>query len=174
MGVLVASFAATTLDTATRIQRYVVSELATDYGIKPLSGRYAATTFAVVSAAILALVQGGGKGGLILWPLFGTTNQLLAGLAPLIATVYLIKNNRNPWPTALPMVFMIGVTGWAMVIKIFDFTRDHDWHLVTIGLLILLLEIWMIVETIVSLNKYRRDKLNLQPGSASLTEGTSE
>ena len=84
MAVLVASFAATTLDTATRLQRYVISELAQTANIKPLMNRYIATAFALVLAAAVALLQGPsgpGSGGMTLWPLFGATNQLLAGLA---------------------------------------------------------------------------------------------
>ncbi len=50
MGVFVASFAGTTLDTATRIQRYVVSELSSDLKIGQLKNRHMATGFAVVTA----------------------------------------------------------------------------------------------------------------------------
>ena len=58
MAVLVASFAATTLDTATRLQRYVIHELALTANIKPLQNRYIATAFALVFAAAVALLQG--------------------------------------------------------------------------------------------------------------------
>ena len=104
MGVLVASFAATTLDTATRLQRYVVQELGRAVGdqvpamrpvMLPLTNPYGATLFAVVTAFLLALLpkpgvawslETAGGGGLILWPLFGATNQLLGGLAFLVIT----------------------------------------------------------------------------------------
>ena len=82
MAVLVASFAATTLDTATRLQRYVIQELAGTMQIKPLTNRYAATALALVLGGAVALMpgpNGPGSGGLILWPLFGAVNQLLAG-----------------------------------------------------------------------------------------------
>ena len=58
MAVLVASFAATTLDTATRLQRYVIHELAQTVNFKPLTNRYTATAFALVLAAAVALLQG--------------------------------------------------------------------------------------------------------------------
>ena len=93
MAVLVASFAATTLDTATRLQRYVIYELAQTANIKPLMNRYIATAFALVLAAAVALLQGPsgpGSGGLTLWPLFGATNQLLAGLAFMVIVFYLV------------------------------------------------------------------------------------
>ncbi|MHC4752851.1 MAG: carbon starvation CstA family protein, partial [Planctomycetota bacterium] len=85
MGVFIASFAGTTLDTSTRIQRYVVSELATDLRIRFLANRWIATTFVVLTAAGLAFATGAdGKGAMKLWPLFGTANQLLAALALLV------------------------------------------------------------------------------------------
>ncbi len=150
MGVFVASFAGTTLDTATRIQRYVITELATDYNIKPLATRHGATTFAIVSALILAMSQGAGKGGLILWPLFGTTNQLLAGLALLVISVYLLKNRKPAWYTICPMVFMVLMTGWAMIKNINIFYSGNQWHLFVIGIIVLVLNIWMIIEAIIS------------------------
>ncbi len=155
MGVFVASFASTTLDTATRIQRYVVSELAGAWRIRPLANRYAATAFAVVTAAVLALVQGGGKGGLILWPLFGTTNQLLAGLTLLVIALYLRQRGKSSSYAFYPMLFMIGMTGWAMVANLVKFVKEDTWHLVVIGGLVLALEVWMIIETIVVLHSGR-------------------
>ncbi|MEZ6119529.1 MAG: carbon starvation CstA 5TM domain-containing protein [Pirellulaceae bacterium] len=92
MAVLVASFAATTLDTATRLQRYVVQELALSLRIYPLTNKYAATALAVVLALAVAMTPGPlgrGYGGMILWPLFGATNQLLAGLTFTVTVLYL-------------------------------------------------------------------------------------
>ncbi|MFQ5952819.1 MAG: carbon starvation protein A [Candidatus Omnitrophota bacterium] len=148
VGVLVASFAGTTLDTATRVQRYVVTELATDYKIKILQTRYPATALAVGAAAALAFAQGGGKGALILWPLFGTSNQLLAGLVLLVASIYLIKRESNVWPTAVPMFFMVITSSWALLINICRFFASGEWHLVVIGIFILVLEGWMIFEAV--------------------------
>ncbi|MFH1798642.1 MAG: carbon starvation protein A [Candidatus Omnitrophota bacterium] len=156
VGVLIASFAGTTLDTATRIQRYVITELAGDYKVKILKNRYAATFAAVLSAAVLAFAQGSGQGALLLWPLFGTSNQLLAGLVLLVATVYLLRKERTKvkkaWgrvcTTAVPMLFMIVTSSWAMLINLALFFRSNQWHLVVIGALMVLLEIWMIGEAI--------------------------
>ncbi len=95
MAVFIVSFAATTVDTATRIQRYVVVELPGAYKFKPLSCRQAGTAFAIISAALLAFYDGSGKGALKLLPLFGSVNQLLAGLALLVMTIYLAKRKIN-------------------------------------------------------------------------------
>ena len=80
IAVLVASFAATTLDTATRLQRYVIQELTGTLKITPLTNKYAATGLAVALGAAMAMVPGPkgiGTGGLILWPLFGATNPVV-------------------------------------------------------------------------------------------------
>jgi len=154
VAVLIASFAGTTLDTATRIQRYVVTELAADYNIEPLQHRYPATALAVLAAAALAFAQGGGKGALMLWPLFGTSNQLLAGLVLLVASVYIIKEERTKvWPTLVPMVLMIVTSSWAMLINLREFSSSGQWHLAVIGGLMLVFEIWMILEAVLCIRK---------------------
>jgi carbon starvation protein len=149
MAVFVVSFAATTLDSATRIQRYVVVELSSACNFKPLTGRQAATAFAVISAVLLAFYDGSGKGALKLWPLFGSINQLLAGLALLVITIYLARRKISIAYTAIPMVFMIIMTGWAMVINIQRYYSSSNWLLFIIGLAVFLLEVWMIIESIV-------------------------
>jgi carbon starvation protein len=151
IAVFIVSFAATTVDTATRIQRYVVVELSNACSFKPLAGRQAATLFAVTTAFVLAFYDGSGKGALKLWPLFGSVNQLLAGLALLVTTIYLARRQVNITCTAIPMVFMIAMTGWAMVLNIQKFYSTANWFLLTIGLAVFVLEIWMIVESVVVL-----------------------
>ena len=173
MGVLVASFAATTLDTACRLQRYVVQELAGTFqrdGERPgilavpagvLSNKHGATIFAIVLAgAMAALPVGGaawdwasaGKGGLILWPLFGATNQLLAGLAFLVISFWLWRRKLPVFFVALPMVFMLIIPAWALVSQqggIIGSTRaETNWLLVSVALATLVLEVWMVIEAV--------------------------
>jgi carbon starvation protein len=153
MGVLIASFAGTTLDTATRIQRYVVNEIASDRGFRPLQGRYISTFLVVAAAAALAFAQGGGKGALMLWPVFGTSNQLLAGLVLLVTTLYLLKTRKPVWITLVPMIFMVIISSWGMVYNILDFTGKGQLHLSGVSILLLMFEIWMIVESILVVRK---------------------
>jgi carbon starvation protein len=148
LGVMVASFAGTTLDTSARIQRYVVSELAQEYRLRPLSTRYGATLFAVLTAGLLSFARGGGKGALLLWPLFGTTNQLLAGLVLLTITVYLLKKGRPLIYTLIPMLFMLIVATWALVLNVKSFLDGGDLFLATLGIVFFLLALWMIGEAI--------------------------
>ena len=175
MGVLVASFAGTTLDTACRLQRYVVQELAATLGGKPgnegtrpvtpfalLQNKHGATIFAVVIATALAAIpQGGaewslanaGKGGLTLWPLFGATNQLLAGLSFMVIAFYLWRRGRAIWFIVIPMLFMLIMPMWAMLHQLFITpgwlkAGQVDYLLGGIGLATIALEIWMIIEAI--------------------------
>ena len=175
MGVLVASFAGTTLDTACRLQRYVVQELAATLGgklgekeVSPvapfalLQNKHGATIFAVVIAtAMAAIPQGGaewslanaGKGGLTLWPLFGATNQLLAGLSFMVITFYLWRRGRAIWFLAIPMIFMLVMPMWAMLHQLFVSpgwlkAGQINYLLGGIGLVTIALEIWMIIEAL--------------------------
>ena len=185
MGVLVASFAGTTLDTATRLQRYVVQELASTFAprISPtampaegydtqfdrgvvaksisfnplvwLTNKHGATLFAVVTAFGLALFpkpgtawswESIGTGGLILWPLFGATNQLLAGLAFLVVCFWLWRRKIPVYFCAIPMVFMLIVPGWALCSDMLKYFGNGQYLLGGIAALALALEAWMIVE----------------------------
>lgn len=209
MGVFVASFAATTLDSACRLQRYVIAELAgagtmtltseevclaCGYALRGLDetapcpecatterrrevappkhaisrivgNRYVATGIAVATAAALALSDafttnpatgtaygfaGAGKGALILWPIFGATNQLLGGLALLVITVWLVRHKRPAWVTAIPMVFMLAMTGWAIVSLVSQFAQaEGKAHLLAVGIAMLALEVWIVAEAVV-------------------------
>jgi carbon starvation protein len=176
MGVLVASFAGTTLDTACRLQRYVVQELASTIGGKVgekntkqpmaplalLQNKHGATIFAIIIATGMAAIPPGeaewswanaGKGGLILWPLFGATNQLLAGLSFLVITFYLWRRGRAVWFLVIPMIFMLIMPIWAMTYQLFLapgwlIAEQPNMLLGGIGLATIALEIWMIIEAI--------------------------
>lgn len=156
MGVFIASFAGTTLDTSVRIQRYVVSEMASDLRIPLLPNRWVATTFVVLTAAALAFATGAnGTGAMILWPLFGSANQLLAALALLVITLYLKrKGGRKFLVTGIPCLIMLVITNWAMVKNEINFLAKEDpfqkWLLVTIGAGIFVLALWMTIETVVA------------------------
>jgi len=162
IGVFLVSFAATTLDSATRIQRYVISEIAAAWKIPVIGKKHPATIVAIITAFILAFSNGDGKGALTLWPLFGTVNQLLAALALFVITIYLKKRNVNIFYTAVPMVFMVLMTGWAMISNLGLFFNQSEWLLFIIGLAVFTLEIWMIIEGAVILYKTYKVKLKLK------------
>ena len=153
MGVFIVSFAATTLDTATRIQRYVVTELAEGAGLPQLAGRWPATLLAVVSAMALAFYSGDGKGAMALWPIFGAVNQLLAGLALLAVISYLVYLRRPVWVALPPMLFMVVMTVWALVANGQRLWAEGNLLLAALSGLILFLQGWMLLETLLILRR---------------------
>jgi carbon starvation protein len=170
IGVFIVSFAATTLDTATRIQRYIVGELAKLCKVPALSRKHPATLIAVSTAFLLAFHNGSGTGALILWPLFGCTNQLLAGMALLVVTVYLAHKKYPIYYTLIPMLFMVAVTGWAMIDTLDRFFKDRNWLLFGIGIIIFALEIWMIIESAIVVKNVLTDSDENEDDAEIITE----
>ena len=144
--VVVISFAATTMDTGVRLQRYIISELGAQYGVKVAQNRWLATLIAVASCAVLALGIDRGAGGMRLWPLFGTTNQLTGALSLLVVTLFLLSLKRKIWVTAIPMIFLLFMTTWAMVLNLIRYYTDSQAVLLAVGGAIFVLELWLIFE----------------------------
>ncbi len=201
MGVLVASFAGTTMDTACRLQRYVIQELASALGSRagtaasrsnPLAiftNKHAATSLAIITAGIIASLpkpgtswtfEHAGTGGLLLWPLFGATNQLLGGLAFLVISFWLWRRGKPVWMYVLPMIIMLVMPAWAMLWQMFvqavgsdtSWLADGKWVLMGFGLATLALEAWMVVEAILIWPKARNIlEESLPPLSEALPHG---
>ena len=149
IAVLVASFAATTLDTATRLQRYVVQEIGRTTNITALENKYTATSIAVGFGLVAALIPGPagpGSGGLILWPVFGATNQLLAGLAFLVIMFYLRRRNKPTWFLIPPLLAMIVFPTYALVWQMIGWYKAGSWILLIVAVIIQALQIWMLIE----------------------------
>ncbi len=154
IAVVVVSFALTTLDSATRLLRFNISEIGSSLGIQVLHNRYLASVLAVAAICFFAFYKVDGEpAGLVLWTLFGTTNQLLAGLTLLVATLYLYQRGRSPLFTGLPMVFMLISTFTALVKNLIDFWRDDRYLLLVVGTVLLLVALGIVVE---GLRAFRR------------------
>ena len=165
IAVLVACFAATTLDSATRLQRYVIQEIGNSIGVKPLTNKYVATGVALSLGLLIAVQPNGlgvrGGGGLMLWPLFGATNQLLAGMAFMVTLFWLWRRGKPFWFVAIPMLFMVLLPAWALLWQLFNSETGWLVHfenhrlLAVIAVVALALQIWIVVEACLAWPKAR-------------------
>jgi len=162
VAVIVVSFAATTLDTSVRLMRYIIAELGQEYQIKSMTNIHVATSIAVISTALLVLLPEGpkglGSGGYLIWPLFGTSNQLLAGISLLLVSIWLKRNNRSIIYTAVPMIFLLFMTLWALIKQVvFEWSglgaSDANFLLLFFGAIILGFTIWILFESFFALFK---------------------
>jgi carbon starvation protein len=155
IAVVVVSFALTTLDSATRLLRFNVSEIGESLRMKFLGNRYVATAIAVGAICFFAFYEitdaktGASKpAGLVLWTLFGVINQLLAGLTLLVATLYLKQRGRAWGFTGFPMLLMLTSTFVALFTKVNDFWRDGQVLLFVVGCMLILIGAGIVVEGI--------------------------
>lgn len=146
--VMAALFAGTTMDTGLRLQRYIFQEWGEIYQQKWLTLPLPATLLAVASCLLLAFGAGGadGSGGLLIWPLFGTTNQLLAGLTLLVITIMLVKRGRPAIYTLAPLVFLLVMTLYALLIQLKSFYDKSDWFLLGLDLVVLVAALLVTLE----------------------------
>ncbi|MCJ8315488.1 carbon starvation protein A [Idiomarina sp.] len=158
--VMAVLFAGTTMDTGLRLQRYIFQEWGGLYNIRWMQKALPATLLAVGSCLILAFGAGGadGSGGLLIWPLFGTTNQLLAGLTLLVITVMLVRLGRPMYYTLLPLIFLLIMTVFALIVQLKGFYDKGDWFLLTLDLVVLVAAIWIALEASASLSKIKKEQ----------------
>jgi len=160
LATMVALFAGTTMDSGVRLQRYIIQEWGEIYGIPLFKKGFAATLIAVTCCLLLAFGAGGasGSGGLSIWPLFGSTNQILAGMTLLVLSVMLIKLGRPARYTLLPMIFVLITSCWAAVIKLMEFWEASNWLLVIIDIVVLVTSLLVILEAVSVISKFRKEK----------------
>lgn len=151
MGVFVASFAGTTLDTATRVQRYLLTETFP----RTFKNKYVSTGAVILVALLLIFSTGAnGKGALTLWPLFGAVNQTLAALALIVATIYLKGRSKWGWlVSAIPALFMLAVSLWAAIENQINFENKHNILLEVLNAIIIISMIWIAIEGSITLSK---------------------
>lgn len=142
--VLVVSFAATTMDTGVRLQKYVIQEYGEMFEVGILKNHTFAAFLAVLIGLGLAVLEPGGQGALIIWPLFGTSNQLLAALALLTVTIWLRQRGAPILNTLLPMLFVLCMTVWAMIINLQQYIADGKPVLIAFGVFILVGALWIL------------------------------
>jgi len=159
IAMVVVSFALTTLDSATRLLRFNIEEIGATFRLPGRNNRYFTALLACAVIAVFAFyevdVTVGDQivkrpAGLALWQLFGTTNQLLAGLTLVLATLYLRHRRWPTWPTGLPAIFMLVSTIKAMVDNLRGFS---DPLLLTLGAILLLLGVGIVLEAALALRR---------------------
>jgi carbon starvation protein len=113
------AFILTTLDTATRLSRYIFEEF---FNLKGVIWRYLSTlaTLALPSVFVLITLKDPQGSAIpawkVIWPVFGATNQLLAGLVLLVVGVWLRRTGKKVAFVLVPMVFMNVMTVWALIL----------------------------------------------------------
>lgn len=186
MGVFVASFAGTTMDTACRLQRYVVQELiaavgggnpgSRNFAVRFAGSNHGATLLVVVAAGLLAAIPpagqewswaNAGRGGTGLWPVFGATNQLIAGIAFIVITFYVRSTGKPVWFLVPPMLFMLLMPFWALNVQLFaggsgdpGWLAAGNWPLALIGLVSVVLEVWLVIEAALIWRRTNSSKLS--------------
>ncbi|MGO2147094.1 carbon starvation CstA family protein [Halomonas sp.] len=157
--VMAALFAGTTMDTGLRLQRYIFQEWGDIYNQPWMKKPALATGLAVGTCLLLAFGAGGadGSGGLIIWPLFGTTNQLLAGLTLLIITVMLVRLRRPMWYTLAPLCFLLVMTILALLIQLRTFWDQGNMFLLVMDIVVLMAAILVAMECAAALKRSRAE-----------------
>ncbi|RNE49877.1 carbon starvation CstA family protein [Corynebacterium alimapuense] len=148
-------FAATTMDTGVRLQRFVVQEIGEIVGVK-LSGIVATAIVIVVGVSLTFSAGGDGSGGMLIWPLFGTTNQLMAALTLSIVCVILTSLRRPIWPVLIPLVFVLTMALWGAIVQLGQFWDTQSWLLLALDVIILISAIWVAVEAFAATNRARQ------------------
>ncbi len=153
--VMAALFAGTTMDTGVRLQRYILEEFGQIYRIPVLKNGYVATVSAVVICMLLVFGTGGanGAGGLTIWPLFGTTNQLMAGLTLLVVSVILLRKGVKSWYTLVPMAFLLVMTVLALTLQLYSFFQKEQWLLLSLDIIILVCAVMISLECVATLRR---------------------
>ncbi|MFI7483693.1 carbon starvation protein A [Kocuria sp. M1R5S2] len=149
-------FAATTMDTGIRLQRFVVQEAAHIIGVN--------VNKAIATVIVLAVAMGltfgagaDGSGGLLIWPLFGTTNQLLAGLTLSMVAVILLRKGRPVLPVLLPLLFLLVMSVYALIVQMRQFYDTQNWFLLVLDVIILIAAVWVIFESFIAMNQARKN-----------------
>lgn len=165
MATMICCFAATTIDAATRLMRYVLQELGGTLRIAPMQNRYVATVVAIGMAWSLAMCRSVGSdgtlgdygtGGNILWPLFGAGNQVVVGLTLIVGTVYLFRRKAPTLYLLLPAIVMLIIPLWGMLFSMRGWLRQNQLMLFGIGVIIVGIAIWLVFEAVLAVRKIVR------------------
>ena len=157
------TFIMTTLDSATRITRYLCNELLGEtLGIAPLKNKYVAVVLVGISSGSLAL--GNWKA---IWPVFGAANQLVASLVLIVASVYLLMRKRNCLFTAVPACIMLVTTVAALIYQAYGFATavEPNFLLAVVSVILIFLAIFLAYTALLAVAKV--SKQSARQGAAN-------
>ncbi|MBD3170160.1 MAG: carbon starvation protein A [candidate division Zixibacteria bacterium] len=133
------AFVITTLDTSTRLARFLIGEL---FGFKGLGNRWTATIITILLAAYL-----GASGSYSqIWPVFGATNQLVAALALIVVSSYLVGIRKPRIYTVIPAIFMLVTTIAALIYQMVGFFGEQQYVLGVLSIILTLLALFIAYE----------------------------
>lgn len=155
----ISAFALTSLDTSTRLARFIFQEFFDQDNKKinntknPLTNMYVSTAFTVAVSGLLA-VMGYQK----IWPIFGSANQLLAAISLLAIAIWLASSKKSYKELVIPIVFMFIVTTFSLILNIKS-NIGTNLALVVIAFVLLVLSIILILEAIKLVKKHKGDSI---------------
>ena len=159
ISVVVVGFAMTSVDTGARLLRFNIQEIGKTINFKLLDNRYIATLLAVSAMGFFAFFEVNGKpAGLFLWTLFGTTNQILAGLTLLTVTIYLYRKKKPVLYTLLPMFLVLSTTIAGMIMGIFKAMGKEQWTVAAVGFVIFALAVWVLIEALLAVKTIKTNR----------------
>jgi len=162
MSLSVAAFAMTSLDTATRLGRYALQELFEAPRPGParrlLTNRYPATGITVALAALLIFSGSANE----IWPVFGAANQLVAALAFLTISIWLVFIRRPSLFALIPGTFIYFMTMTALVYNIYKFGHQDKWTLAIISAFLLVLALGLGVTGVRSILRAHRTPIKVE------------
>jgi carbon starvation protein len=132
------AFILTTLDTATRIARYISEELF------KISNRFFSTFVVVFISGILVITGSWSK----IWPVFGASNQLVGALTFLVISSWLLCRGKSLRFTFFPAVFMLVTTIGALLYQVVNFIKNRDFILGGISIVLIILSLFMVFDVI--------------------------
>jgi carbon starvation protein len=149
---LVEGFVVTTLDTAVRLNRYLFEEL-WQVIFKNVPKIMKSYLFNALLCVVLMYILAYKNAFLVIWPAFGSANQLLASLALIAVSVWLVKRGKNAWFTVIPAIFMMITTLYSLAVLLLEkYLPKQNYILAVFAALLIILSIGVIG---LAFNKWR-------------------
>jgi carbon starvation protein len=161
---MIEGFVVTTLDSAVRLNRYLFEELWTLFWGDRVPAFMKMYWFNSGLSVVLMFVLGYFNAFTLIWPVFGSANQLLAALSLIAVSVWLYWRGRQNWYTLLPAVFMVVTTLASLIYLLFtNYIPARNAALITADVLLMVLSagvVYLSIKTAYSLHRGRPQHAN--------------